>query len=225
MKTLRMLLVYLATLAISGNCYTSDKTWESTTLTVEHDCCPAIGQLQLLTLDTLGVYKTKIVVKLSSGTNFGNIENALSIDTDTINITYLVEVTGADAVDTNIDTFNIGDLEAGDYTLSIMIYASIFVDTVIAYTSFTLGDQVSISADEKDHQFLIFPNPAQSIVQIQTEEIGEMKSLRLLDNYGRIIKQIKGLTSDINLNDILPGIYVVQIFTNDAIYSNKLIIE
>jgi len=75
-------------------------------------------------------------------------------------------------------------------------------------------------------KILIYPNPASVFVRIKND--GLSGRIEIADITGRIVKVIEPLEGEINeidLEGILPGIYVLRFTSGRIIYTSKLIIE
>ena len=74
--------------------------------------------------------------------------------------------------------------------------------------------------------FSVYPNPAkdQFSVVIKNEEI-KVEAISILDNYGRLVKLAEANANQINVSDLVSGVYVVQITTDRGLSTQKLIIE
>ncbi len=77
----------------------------------------------------------------------------------------------------------------------------------------TVNNNVGINETSRDNLFSVFPNPAQSIINLKTDSklLGSLYSI--FDNKGRIVQTgiIATENTEINLNALSEGIYVLKI--------------
>jgi hypothetical protein len=71
--------------------------------------------------------------------------------------------------------------------------------------------------------FALWPNPASNIVNIVFNSEIKIESMQVTDVNGRTIKEIKGMTSQINIGNLNSGIYFLKITTNQGTGSTKII--
>ena len=71
--------------------------------------------------------------------------------------------------------------------------------------------------------FNIYPNPAQDIVYLQF--YGELASIKIFDNLGKVVREIEHYTSNtpINIEDFPSASYFVQVYSNNQIRASILI--
>ncbi|MCG9880392.1 MAG: T9SS type A sorting domain-containing protein [Bacteroidia bacterium] len=81
---------------------------------------------------------------------------------------------------------------------------------------------MGLLGNENDFNVQIFPNPASTSVQIQSKYA--LESSYLADYTGRIIEQF-GAEQNIDVSQISPGIYFLNISTNKGQVIQKLLIE
>ncbi|MCB0668214.1 MAG: T9SS type A sorting domain-containing protein, partial [Saprospiraceae bacterium] len=74
-------------------------------------------------------------------------------------------------------------------------------------------------------QMMIYPNPASGVLRISGVE--EVRSIKLLDLYGRILRTWIDVDPNTTLpiSDLSAGSYVVRIQTGNGVHSQKVIIE
>jgi len=83
--------------------------------------------------------------------------------------------------------------------------------------SFTIGSSINV-----------FPNPANDYINISVAAInGKIQNVKIVDVLGNEIKElnINSLSQNINISDLLKGIYMVVVNTTKATYSQKFIKE
>jgi hypothetical protein len=72
----------------------------------------------------------------------------------------------------------------------------------------------------------IFPNPANAYFQIQTENILSNCNIKLTNVLGEVVYYQKGLTfkeKQINITNVVPGLYILEIETSGDSYKTKII--
>ncbi|HEY0029317.1 MAG TPA: T9SS type A sorting domain-containing protein [Bacteroidia bacterium] len=74
---------------------------------------------------------------------------------------------------------------------------------------------------------IIFPNPASSMVTISTNENDLIKSIKLYDIVGSLIKTVvvPGKLINLDLSDVTKGMYIIEIQTQRNSYKETLIIQ
>lgn len=82
-------------------------------------------------------------------------------------------------------------------------------------------------AEIEDASFGVFPNPANDIVTITTNET--LKSVELFDINGRMVKSVdfksNAVNNQVNVSDLSSGIYMMKIASDKGTVTKKLIIE
>ena len=94
---------------------------------------------------------------------------------------------------------------------------------------FSLNPDASID-ELNDNSFVIFPNPANNLLNIKSTLSVENASVSLLNNLGQTVKSEEDLNFSNNnqitlrLNDVAPGTYWIRIVSNDNVWSKKVVI-
>lgn len=65
----------------------------------------------------------------------------------------------------------------------------------------------------------IYPNPVQDILNIVTES--KISSVEIFDTTGKLVKTAK--TAEVDVNNLAKGLYMLNITTNDGIFTEKMI--
>lgn len=86
--------------------------------------------------------------------------------------------------------------------------------------------RVAASVGEMERSFQLYPNPATTQVQVEIPAV-ENAHLRILDASGRVLfhRQQPTLQSRIDLSGLRPGVYLVQLQTNDQLLTKRLVIQ
>ena len=67
----------------------------------------------------------------------------------------------------------------------------------------------------------VFPNPVHDILNVVTSN--EVKSVTVLNLVGKTVFQNSGNNTMINLQDLIPGIYIINVETSKGLFSQKII--
>ncbi|MBI9038190.1 MAG: T9SS type A sorting domain-containing protein [Bacteroidales bacterium] len=96
-------------------------------------------------------------------------------------------------------------------------------DVELEYAKSVLLDIPEIS---NDHGFILFPNPASSIIHLKYSSIKPI-SIQIVDISGRPLKRIENFTTDqeIDISDLKTGLYFVYIINNQKHIVGKLLIK
>ena len=122
------------------------------------------------------------------------------------------------AVQTETMNLRIGDIYI--INLAEEELESCGIDTVIEVSR---KDAVGIKAVDKNF-IKIFPNPAKSLIQIQTAE--KIESIELLSITGKRIQKLDFRNkSSIDVSNISKGIYLLKIDTQEGSFFEKLVIQ
>ncbi|MCG8412111.1 MAG: cadherin domain-containing protein, partial [Bacteroidales bacterium] len=144
----------------------------------------------------------------------GNTDNAFQINGTNI-VVQNSEALDYDIVDNR--TFNL-TIEATDGT-----------ETTSAVYTININEAVTAINQTKQQRLLVYPNPAQNVLNIEIDNnLGNKVLLKLINNSGTIVhKQIAfaNTTVQINTSDLEAGIYFVEIITDNKKIAEKVIIE
>jgi hypothetical protein len=72
----------------------------------------------------------------------------------------------------------------------------------------------------KDKDVELFPNPASGIIHIRTTGL-TLSHIRVIDLQGRVLLNENGDHHEIDVTSVPPGMYLVQLITNDGRYVNR----
>jgi hypothetical protein len=113
-----------------------------------------------------------------------------------------VETTGLDSIYVIVEGWGI---EMGDYTISIME-----------------GSLNTLSLEGND-PFMVYPNPTSTSFKISG---GFEGTLRIINSEGRLIKERNVSNKEnIDVSNLTPGFYLLQLENESRVYDKKLIIE
>lgn len=78
------------------------------------------------------------------------------------------------------------------------------------------------------NEIIVLPNPASDIFilkELEIEEAGRYH-LNILDVNGRQVKSLSLLNNEVDVSDLISGLYIVQVFDNgEQLFSSKLVVE
>ncbi len=72
----------------------------------------------------------------------------------------------------------------------------------------------------KDKDVELFPNPASDIIHIRTTGL-TLSHIRVIDLQGRVLLNENGDHHEIDVTSLPPGMYLMQLSTNDGRYVNR----
>jgi hypothetical protein len=71
----------------------------------------------------------------------------------------------------------------------------------------------------------IYPNPTSDFITIENNDAEPFLSIELLDYTGKRIKSIDSQITSVNLSDVAPGVYLLQITTAEGNFCEKIRLE
>ena len=156
----------------------------------------------------------------TAGLSLGNSGETIEIE-DASGATILTF--DSDALSNNPDESYTRD---PDVTGSFVQHASIPAAAGALFSPGTLVNGTTLSSKEFSKlELSIYPNPVtEKQITIVTPVPG-IKNVILYDVNGRKVLNENMYTNTINLNDIKPGFYLLQVHINDQVQTSKLIIE
>jgi len=121
----------------------------------------------------------------------------------------------------NADTWN------GNYVPSFAYTAPFSYEHHLTYYKITCQTGcsfVSIDENTPDNTFTLYPNPVNDNINIQLKDINNA-SIAVFDCMGKKISETipSALTTDINLDGLSSGIYIIQVIQSGKVSSQKLI--
>jgi hypothetical protein len=117
------------------------------------------------------------------------------------------------------------------------VAAKLFIDTVMAhfipraYYALDLEGLISSTNDLLTNQQIgleVFPNPASEGFTVRTAEGHAIRSLRVMDMNGRVVKEVTGInttTRFVNRGNLPRGAYLLQIQLDEGTTARKLILD
>ncbi len=108
------------------------------------------------------------------------------------------------------------------------IYAVQYLDHKVYYTDSSMAPKTGIE-DEIKETIKVYPNPANSYVNIAAMEKGEeIRAVQLFDIKGQLIQEENNFTNNqfvFDINKHLDGLYILSIQTDKSIYTKKVSIH
>jgi len=71
----------------------------------------------------------------------------------------------------------------------------------------------------------IYPNPATENININIENNEAVEQIRLFNQFGQVVRQFKQDIKQINISDLQPGIYYIELELKNKIYRDVLLIK
>jgi len=79
--------------------------------------------------------------------------------------------------------------------------------------------------DNSSFKFSIFPNPAMDIIYISKKNNEPIKRINIYNQFGQVVRQIKQDIKQINISNLQPGIYYIEVELKDKTYRDVLLIK
>ena len=198
-----------------------------------------IDTVEIIPVNPVVTDSVKVGVHMVSTLYSIKNSDSLSITGDTIHIYYCISISLLTSVTVFTDTFALGTLAAGDYTVRVKAYETMDTtcnnpgDSVSASTPFTVTGAVSVDRETPERGFSIHlaPNPAESFQQVViTTEKPENMTIQLFDLSGRLVRDVfsgeveAGEQSfTVDLTGLKSGTYVCKVLTDNNMYHLKAI--
>jgi hypothetical protein len=127
-----------------------------------------------------------------------------------------------------IDTFLLGVLPIGNYTINIEYHQATVCagsfDTIIANvdTTFQIGSLSTGSIITQDKEISVFPNPTSGFIELKSKE--SIKGIKLFDMTGKELRILFN-NNCIDMRLLNSGFYILNIELNNGIIVTKEIIK
>lgn len=119
----------------------------------------------------------------------------------------------ATAIDQYIDTFQVGQLPAGNYSLQVNYSTSWDTQLCLAKSDTAAGHQFTVQTvtgmvENNSNAMRVFPNPVRDELRVET---GRMADLEILDLHGKVVirSEIRK-EKTISVKSLPPGIYLIR---------------
>ncbi len=93
---------------------------------------------------------------------------------------------------------------------------------IIGIDSFSVDTPLSTDTFFKSN-FAVYPNPVNDVVNITNITNVAINASQITDINGRIVKEVKGITSQINVSELNAGVYFLKITTDQGTGTTKII--
>lgn len=85
-------------------------------------------------------------------------------------------------------------------------------------------EEPSAIYDETELSVKIYPNPASGRLFVETKEKNNEVDVKLYDTRGTLVKSCRNVIHSINVNDLLPGTYLMELIVNNENFITRIII-
>ncbi|MDR1183094.1 MAG: C10 family peptidase, partial [Bacteroidales bacterium] len=94
-------------------------------------------------------------------------------------------------------------------------------------TDVPIEDPKNINTFDGDNHCYIYPNPATNHLYVSVDDLLQDGQIHLFDVYGRLLLKhvIREKESQVNLNALAPGMYIVKVMDGERLYTVKRIIK
>ncbi|MFD1017397.1 T9SS type A sorting domain-containing protein [Winogradskyella rapida] len=165
---------------------------------------------------------------------FSLLSSDFSIENNIINLSICFRDEGTLAYHQEDNDFFIPLTHSGDYTINIDVMVSSLGSTTCDSTVVTDTDSISAEynslstqdfEDLEKESFIIFPNPASTIVNLKVEKVF-FKRIYVLDSFGRAIIRLDNFhseTIEFDISYLNQGVYFIAVETDNKVFYKKLI--
>lgn len=163
-------------------------------------------------------------LKTISFNGAGFLSSSYTVTDNVINLDACFWFNATLPVLTFVNDFQIPLENAGDYTVNITVHNSSSNESCDYYS---VGDTYTtefLSVDQpgnSDGKFTISPNPTTGIINLNTKSI---LNLSVYDVAGRLVKSKQNPGSEMNLQDLPNGVYLVKAQLEKGIATSKVIL-
>lgn len=133
------------------------------------------------------------------------------------------------AIHNHTDTFDLGQLSPGVYTIKHKAYLSSdphtcnYSDSNMVLSTFTVAAPTGLNELSKDKSVFMYPNPVKDVLYFTTMSMYTDASLYAMD--GRLLKTWKlESLSELVVSDLTPGMYFIR-FSNNQHYETLRFIK
>ena len=133
----------------------------------------------------------------------------------------------ATAICNSSDTFILGSLAAGRYTVDLSLSSGNapvpcspgIIPSDTDTMSFVV--QSALGIDDVDlRSYTVYPNPAGDYIVLSDAYRQMARSVKIISVTGAVVLEIESITDQIDISDLAPGVYSIEIF-----HSNGSIVE
>ncbi len=164
-----------------------------------------------------GVFESSEKVVAGSTSNSGNLSYNFTVPSSAQSGNTRMRVSMKwNSAPSACETFGYGEVE--DYTVTI---GSSF-NRMKAFPQIKIDGK--LGTEDKVFSANIFPNPAKRYINLGMPDNREV-SYKLIDIHGRIVKSGSSITNQVVLDDVMPGLYIVEVFDGSRTITEKLIVN
>ena len=97
--------------------------------------------------------------------------------------------------------------------------------TPTSYSLYPIGVSCTnlLIEEQESQSFSIYPNPTNSVLNVTFSNREAIQMISIIDMTGKIVLQQIGDITQINVQNLAKGIYVVSLVTNDKVINQKFI--
>lgn len=121
-------------------------------------------------------------------------------------------------------------LEAGFHAKAASVFTAKIEDCAVASSTNQKPIVEARSADMRldnplppTNQLLIYPNPAIAQIQFTVPKASTVTSIALYDQFGKLLKQISTQERQLSLQDLVAGLYILVVTTEEGYFSEKVV--
>ncbi|PZD78057.1 BspA family leucine-rich repeat surface protein [Mesonia sp. K7] len=113
----------------------------------------------------------------------------------------------------------VGDFITGDANIYFDFNAPIITNMV----STEIIDNIVGTENPIANQIVIYPNPTQSVLNIEAGNTQQIEEIKIYNLHGLEIQSLKGNQEQINLERLSSGVYFIQITTNKGVVTKRIL--
>ena len=159
-----------------------------------------------------------------------DIGHTVSYAPKAINITTCYWQGMLTAIQNHVDTFLVGQLQPGTYTINHRTYLSTTqqhcskIDSNMVMTTLTVSGVTGLKTQDREEATGVFPNPAKESLGIADAKKYSTAAIYSVD--GRLIRSTElGRSKTVMVDDLQPGVYFIHLSANDKTVAYKFIKE
>ena len=96
-------------------------------------------------------------------------------------------------------------------------------DTAIVSVNVNSGCDYNVGLTELENYIKLYPNPTHDLLNIEISHEVNVTSILIEDLNGKIIRSVTSASNEINLSDLMNGVYIVRIHANLGEYISRII--
>lgn len=184
---------------------------------------PQIGTATIIPQSPTINDQVKIITKVTAPTMGVRVDilHNVTQNPKAINLRTCFSESMLTAIQIYIDTFSIGQLPAGVYTINHKAFMSSaqqhcnVTDSSNAVLSFTVtAPQATGLKENKNNSFQISPNPVQNDLYIKSST--NDLDIKIFNASGQLVKHLTSVPSKVDVADLPKGIYFVKLKSADS---------